>query len=385
MQSAARLLRILKSSVGAVCLSETLHRVCVDAAGAMAWQSNVGGGWTNDHTSHWDRGTPPQRFEKIEDATFRDADKPDWHGKRRLARVAQANEAGDPGATITQGRVVPLSPARAHESTDNRRGAWPWEMPQTHWEAQARREHRTPAPPSSPRMAHGGSPARHVPAIEYQSHPWGYNTLETERIRLARLQADADATVRSKGGAVSSSRSARTTRSSRSARPDTATRAAQAEELAATRAAIAEMRLRLGVRPNTPPQVMPVPTPTDEPQIRALAQALDEDSGSGGGTTARMLRLARAAIKEEEEKEEQRVPMTPPTPRRPRDRRKGPNGKRLVKKETEPRAPRPKHDFSQRALPFLKRLNTYNDPKFNFPKQKTDVTKVNAALVGTRE
>ena len=89
-----------------------------------------------------------------------------------------------------------------------------------------------------------------------------------------------------------------------------------------------------------------------------------------------MSSLIVGVIRQEDE-QDVKQPRTPPTPRRPRDRRKGPNGKLLVKKEQQPRQPRSKHDFSQHALPFLKRLNTYNDPKFNFPKQKTDVTRVN--------
>ena len=36
-------------------------------------------------------------------------------------------------------------------------------------------------------------------------------------------------------------------------------------------------------------------------------------------------------------------------------------------------------------MPYLKRLHTFNDPKLNFPRVKTDVTKVNAALVGNSE
>ncbi len=329
----------------------------------MAWQSNVGGGWTDDHVAHWDRGTPPQRFEKIEDAAWQETDKPDWHGKRRLARIAQPKLVGDPMATLTQGRVVPLSPGRAQEAS--RRGAWPWEMPQTHWEDLATsKDCSSPVPPPARRR---GSPARHVPAIEYSSHPWGYNTLETDQIRRARTQDDGGTTEQ----ATSVPRSSRSARvpSTRS-RPSASARAAQEEELAATRAKIAEMRMQLGVRQDTPPQVMVVPTPG--PDAQQLVQA-EQDSG---GTTARMLRLARSAIRLQEETEAKK-PLTPPTPRRPRDRRKGPNGKPLVKKEQQPRQPKPKHDFSKRALPFLKRLNTYNDPKFNFPKQKTDVTKVN--------
>lgn len=339
----------------------------------MAWQSNVGGGWTNDHDGHWDRGTPPQRFEKVEEANKRDIDKPDWHGKRRLSRWPQPTEGGDPAATIAQGRVVPLSPARTQDPMVNRRGAWPWEMPQTHWESHGSKERCTPAEPP---CSHRGSPARHVPAIEYRAHPWGFNTLETERIRLARLQADDDDVARP--DAVRVSLSARAPATS-SLRPDSSTRDAQVAELAATRAAIAEMRLRLGVRPHTPPQVMQVPTPAVEAEWDASVEQEDGmDYREQGGTTARMLRIARAAMKTPMK------PTTPPTPRRPMDRRKGPNGKMLVKKEREVRVQRPKHDFSQRAMPFIKRLHTYNDPKFNFPKQKTDVTKVNAALVGSR-
>ena len=210
-----------------------------------------------------------------------------------------------------------------------------------------------------------------MPAIEYHSHPWGYTTLETETIRSARTEGDV-------GGRNHATAVPPSSLSTRASRPSVAARAALETELAATRAKIVEMRLLLGVRQNTPPQVMLVPTPgVDAQRLSGEAEQLARtEEGSDGGTTARLLRLARSAIRQEEERAA-RKPLTPPTPRRPRDRRRGPNGQPLVKKEQQPRQPRPKHDFSQRALPFLKRLNTYNDPKFNFPKQKTDVTKVN--------
>ncbi len=324
----------------------------------MAWQSNVGGGWTNDHVAHWDRGTPPQRFEKIEDATWQETVKPDWHGKRRLSHMAQPRFVGDPMATLTQGRVVPLSPGRAQEAS--RRGAWPWEMPQTHWEDLATSNGcSTPVPPP-PRGR--GSPARHVPSIEYNSHPWGYNTLETEQIRLARAH-DVVRAAQHTTGVPRSSRSARAP-STRTSRSSASARVAQEEELAATRAKIAEMRMQLGLRQNSPPQIMVVPTPGPDARGGEAHQVVEQDG------------MARSPIRLLEVKDAIK-PRTPPTPRRPRDPRKGPNGKLLVKKEQQSRQPKPKHDFSQRALPFLKRLNTYNDPKFNFPKQKTDVTKVN--------
>eukprot|EP01043_Picozoa_sp_COSAG02_P065645 COSAG02_NODE_9968_length_2061_cov_236.565741_2_plen_263_part_01 len=221
----------------------------------MAWQSNVGGGWTNDHVAHWDRGTPPQRFEKIEDAAWQETVKPDWHGKRRLSHMAQPKHVGDPMATLTQGRVVPLSPGRVQAA--DRRGAWPWEMPQTHWQDVVTSNGcSTPVPP--PQRGRG-SPARHVPAIEYSSHPWGYNTLETEQIRFARAQ-DVVRAAQHATGMPRSSRSARasTTRASQSS---ASARVAQEEELAATRAKIAEMRMQLGVRQDSPPQIMVVPTP----------------------------------------------------------------------------------------------------------------------------
>lgn len=207
-----------------------------------------------------------------------------------------------------------------------------------------------------------------MPAIEYHSHPWGYTTLETETIRKARTEADPGG--RDHATAVPPSSLSTSTRTSR---PSVAARIALEKELTATREKIVEMRLLLGVRQNTPPQVMVVPTPrVDAQRLSGEREQLD----SAAGTTARLLRLARSAIRQEEERAA-RKPLTPPTPRQPRDRRRGPNGQPLVKKEQQPRPPRPKHDFSQRALPFLKRLNTYNDPRFNFPKQKTDVTKVN--------
>ena len=68
----------------------------------MAWQSNVGGGWPNDHTSHWDHGTPPQRNHHL--AEVRDDEAEAWHGKRRPERIVEAVSAA---ATQAQGRGMP--------------------------------------------------------------------------------------------------------------------------------------------------------------------------------------------------------------------------------------------------------------------------------------
>ena len=81
----------------------------------MAWQSNVGGGWTDDHVAHWHRGTPPQRVEAAEEQH-----KPDWHGKRRVERWV-GGDSHEPMATLAQGRIVPLSPGRATQPA--KRGA----------------------------------------------------------------------------------------------------------------------------------------------------------------------------------------------------------------------------------------------------------------------
>ena len=145
----------------------------------MAWQSNVGGGWPNDHTSHWDHGTPPQRNHHL--AEVRDDEAEAWHGKRRPERTVEAVSAA---ATQAQGRVMPLTPSRAFDARSSlgstKRQGWAWEMPLTHWEAGA----VAPKPPFTPRQ--GAAAAAQAPAIVYDVHPWGYNTLETAQIRSDR-------------------------------------------------------------------------------------------------------------------------------------------------------------------------------------------------------
>ena len=38
------------------------------------------------------------------------------------------------------------------------------------------------------------------------------------------------------------------------------------------------------------------------------------------------------------------------------------------------------HPGAAKSMPFLRRLHTFNDPKFKFPRLKSDVTRINAAF-----
>ena len=38
------------------------------------------------------------------------------------------------------------------------------------------------------------------------------------------------------------------------------------------------------------------------------------------------------------------------------------------------------HPGAAKSMPYMKRLHTFNDPKQNFPRLKTDVTKINGAF-----
>ena len=170
-------------------------------------------------------------------------------------------------------------------------------------------------------------------------------------------------------------------RSARRAAGGASPRGGSAAELEALRGEISSLRQQLEVGPSEPrqpepPQVMVVShTPSAPPTPRRGGGGSAAGSGEGG-STARSLRLARAAVQSGSQ-----GPLPPPSPSRPRDPRRGPNGKFLRKVERPPKPQRARHNFKEKALPFLLRLNTFNDPKHNFPRQATDVTRVNVAAV----